>query len=97
MDSVALGDKVGARGWRLPAWQAAHDAIVAEVCGELEATLTELAGKALAELEALVEYRHNPTIRLRAPVALVQMAGVGRVQQTRGGSGRFGGGVVNGG
>ncbi len=75
---------------RLPSWQAAHDAIVAEVRGDLEASLRELAEKALAELEALVEYRHNPTIRLRAATVLLQMAGVGRSQQARGGSGRFG-------
>ena len=77
---------------RLPAWQAAHDAIVAEVRGELEASLTELASKALVELEALLGYGYNPSIRLRASIALLQMAGVGRVQQSRGGSGsaRFG-------
>jgi hypothetical protein len=93
---VDIAGEIGVRPetvsrWRkLAAWQAAHDAITAEVRGELEASLTELAGKALTELEALLDYRHNPTIRLRASVALLQMAGVGRVQQARSGSGRFG-------
>jgi hypothetical protein len=76
---------------RLPQWQAALEAITSEVRGELQASLHELAGKALAELEALVEYRHNPTIRLRAAVALLQMAGIGKTQAHSGsGSGRFG-------
>lgn len=76
---------------RLPQWQAALEAITSEVRGELQASLHDLAGKALAELEALVEYRHNPTIRLRAAVALLQMAGVGKAQAHSGsGSGRFG-------
>jgi hypothetical protein len=67
--------------WRkLPAWQAAHDAIVNEVRGELRASLHLLAGKALAELEELVEYRHDPGIRLRASVALMRMAGIGKTQ-----------------
>ena len=93
---VDIGSELGVRPetvsrWkRLPAWQAAYDAIVAEVRGELEASLTELAGKALSELEALLGYDYDPSIRLRASVALLNMAGVGRVQQTRGGSGRFG-------
>ncbi|MBK5942116.1 hypothetical protein [Halochromatium roseum] len=78
--------------WRkLPQWQAALEAITSEVRGELQASLYELAGKALAELEALVEYRHSPAIRLRASVALLQMAGVGKAQVHSGsGSGRFG-------
>ena len=77
--------------WRkLPAWQAAYEAIVSEVRGELRASLHDLTGKALAELEALIEYRHNPTIRLRASIALLQLSGIGKVQGHASGAGRFG-------
>ncbi|WP_295538266.1 hypothetical protein [uncultured Thiohalocapsa sp.] len=84
--------------WRkLPAWQAAHEAVVAEVRGELEGALTELAGAALGELEQLLTYRHDPGIRLRAATALLQMAGVGRAQRGTSRGGRFGAGAAAGG
>lgn len=99
--SVDIAAKLGIRQetvsrWRkLPQWQAAHDAIVSEIRGELQASLHELAGKALAELEELVEYRHDPGIRLRAAISLLQQAGIGKVQ-SRSGAGRFGAAAAGG-
>jgi hypothetical protein len=64
------------------------DTKVPEVRGELDASLHDLVGKALAVVETLLGCSYDPSIRLRTSVALLNMAGVGMVQKTRRGSGR---------
>lgn len=65
--------------WRkLPAWQAAVDGILSEAREAIGARVMELSERALDELEQLVSYRHNPSIRLRACIEMVRLAGVGR-------------------
>lgn len=65
--------------WRkLPAWQAAVDGILSEAREAIGARVMDLSERALDELEALVSYRHNPSIRLRACIEMVRLAGVGR-------------------
>ncbi|WPL11366.1 MULTISPECIES: hypothetical protein [Thiorhodovibrio] len=65
--------------WRkLPAWQAAVDGILSEARAVIGSRVLDLSERALDQLELLVEYRHNPTIRLRACIEMVRLAGVGR-------------------
>lgn len=75
--------------WRkLPAWQAAVDAITGEVRAEISGRLMDLSQAALDELEQLIHYKFDSSLRLRACIAMLQLSGVGRAITPKTGVGR---------
>ena len=72
--------------WRkLPAWQAAVDAITGEVRAEISGRIMELSQAALDELAELIHYKYDSSLRLRACIAMLQLSGAGRVVASKGG------------
>lgn len=88
----AIAEALGVRQetvsrWRkLPAWQAALDAMLAEARSALSGRLMDMSEAALDRLERLLDYPHDAGVRLRAAVAVLQLAGVARA--VSGGAGR---------
>lgn len=82
---VDIADELGVRQetvsrWRkLPAWQAEYERILSEARAELAGRIMELSSAALDRLADLLDYPHDPGVRLRAAVAVLQIAGAGRV------------------
>lgn len=70
--------------WRkLPAWQAEYERILSEARAELAGRIMELSSEALDRLADLLDYPHDPGVRLRASVAVLQIAGAGRVMSAK--------------
>jgi len=88
---VRIAEELGVRQetvsrWRkLPSWQAAVDAIAGEVRAEVSGRMMELAQRALDELEELIHYRVDSSIRLRACISVLQLSGVGRALVSKSG------------
>jgi hypothetical protein len=86
---VHIAEELGVRPetvsrWRkLPAWQAEVDRILFQARAELGGRIIELSQVALDEIEKLLRYPHNASVRLRASVAMLQIAQAGRVMNAK--------------
>jgi hypothetical protein len=69
--------------WRKkPEYIAAIEAILSEARSEVAGRMIELTDKALGVMDDMLEYRYDSSLKLRAAIALLQIAGIGRAMST---------------
>ncbi len=78
-EAVCVDEATVSRWKRRPAFIALVQAIHAESNAELAARMAELVDKALDVCESLLEYRHDPNLKLRAAIAIINASGITRM------------------
>ena len=67
---------------RKPQFVALMASIAADANRELVGRMVELTHKALDVLDEALDYRHDPNIKLRAAIAIINASGVTRMSRT---------------
>jgi transposase-like protein len=80
-EDLGVDESTISRWRRKAAFAALVQSVNAEANQELVGRMADLLHRLLDVIEELLEYRHNPTIKLRAAIALLNELGLGRTMK----------------
>lgn len=81
-EALGVDESTVSRWRRKPAFIAAVQAVHAEANAEVIGRMADLTHRALDVLEALLEYRHDPNLKLRAALGIIGASGITRMTKT---------------
>lgn len=77
-DHLGVAQETVSRWRRKPEYVAAIEWHLADMRAEVAGRMSDMVQTALDVVEGLMEHGYDPALRLRAAIALLQLAGVGR-------------------
>lgn len=80
-ETVGVDEATVSRWKRRPAFVALVQAIHAEANAEIIGRMADLTHRALDVCESLLEYRHDPGLKLRAAIAIINASGITRMSK----------------
>lgn len=80
-EALGCDESTISRWRRKAAFIAAVQAVHAEANAEVIGRMADLTHRALDVIESALEYRHDPNVRLKAAVALLNVSGLGRTMK----------------
>jgi hypothetical protein len=80
-DDIGVDESTVSRWRRKPAFIALVQSITAAAHQEVIGRMGEMLHLALDVIESALQYRHDPNVRLRAAVALLNVSGIGRTMK----------------
>jgi hypothetical protein len=81
-EDIDVDESTVSRWRRKPAFIALVQSITAEAHQEIIGRMAELLHRSLDVIEEMLSYRHDPNIKLRAAVALLNASGITRMMKT---------------
>ncbi|EGV19029.1 phBC6A51 family helix-turn-helix protein [Thiocapsa marina] len=80
-DEAGVDESTVSRWRRKPAFAALVQSITAEAHQEIVGRMAELLHRSLDVIDEMLSYRHDPNIKLRAAIALLNASGITRMMK----------------